>query len=444
MSIKKNTAKITIIGTGYVGLVTGICFASKGFQVICLDNNAAKIDQLKKGICPIYEPGLETLLKEAISAKKIEFSCDKAYGINAAKIIFLCLPTPPKEDGSADLSYIISVSKEIAAIVKEPKIVVNKSTVPVGTADMVARTFSDLTTAKIEIVSNPEFLREGHAVEDFLKPERVVVGSFSKESGQQVANLYKDFVTNPDQIIAMDNKSSEMTKYAANSFLAAKISFINETANLCDKVGANIDFVKKGLGTDPRIGNKFLQPGIGFGGSCFPKDVKALNSTSEQMDYKFEILSAVLKVNKIQKKYFIDKILTHFNKLDLTGLRLTVWGLAFKADTDDIRESPAIEIVDKLLKRGAKINCYDPQATKNLKLYFPEIKADCFEDKYSALKGCDALVILTEWQEFREADLDQIKSDLNQPVVFDGRNLFDLKIMKQKNISYMSIGRCLS
>jgi UDPglucose 6-dehydrogenase len=433
--------KIAIIGTGYVGLVTGICFAAKGFQVVCLDNNAAKIEQLKAGQCPIYEPGLEELLQQVIASGHIEFGCDKAYGINAAKIIFLCLPTPPREDGSADLSYILSVSKEIASMITEPKIVVNKSTVPVGTADMVAKTFLDLTSVPVQIVSNPEFLREGLAVNDFLNPERVIVGSTSREACQEVMDLYNDFVSDKKQIIYMDAKSSEMTKYAANSFLAAKISFINETANLCDKVGANIDYVKLGLGTDPRIGDKFLEPGIGFGGSCFPKDVKALNSTSEQVDYKFEILNAVLKVNKVQKKYFIEKILTHFNRLDLSGLRFAVWGLAFKANTDDIRESPAIEIVDYLLKHGAKINCYDPKAMENLKLYFPDIHADCFDDQYEALVDCDALIILTEWNEFKQADFALIKKNLKQPVIFDGRNLFSSENMRQQSFDYLSIGR---
>jgi UDPglucose 6-dehydrogenase len=445
--------KVAVIGTGYVGLVTGVCFASQGINVICMDNIQAKVDKLKSGICTIYEPGLSEVMVESIAKKNLEFTTDLEYAVNNSDVIFMCLPTPPKEDGSADLSYVSAVAKSICSVVKSNKIIVNKSTVPVGTCDAIKQIFKDNiqdSSLEMEVISNPEFLREGFAVKDFLNPDRIIIGidteseTKQKEIQATMSSLYQDFVQESSQIIFMDVKSSEMTKYAGNSFLAIKISFINEMANLCEKVGANIDAVRRGIGSDIRIGDKFLVPGIGYGGSCFPKDVKALNSTSEQMEYKFEILDAVMRVNKKQKRMFIEKISHKFNRVDFSGLTFGVWGLSFKANTDDIRESPAIEIIQALLKKGAKIKCYDPKGAENFKHFHPEMAELVVADKYDAVTGADALIILTEWQEFKACDLEKVKKTLNpdsKPLIFDGRNLFDPNKMNTLDFDYISVGR---
>lgn len=436
--------KVGVIGTGYVGLVTGVCFASKGIDVICMDNMQSKVDKLNSGICTIYEPDLEEYMDKAITNRKLQFTTDLEYVIDSSDIVFLCLPTPPKEDGSADLSYVEAVAKSICSVVKSDKIIVNKSTVPVGTCDIVKNIFAQYNTNKnveIQVISNPEFLREGFAVGDFLNPDRIVVGVESGPKELEVknamTNLYQDFIQNSDQLIFMDIKSSEMTKYAGNSFLAVKITFINEMANLCEKVGANIDFVRKGIGADSRIGSKFLYPGIGYGGSCFPKDVQALNNTSDQNNYKFEILKTVMSVNEKQKYIFVDKITDRFG--DLSGKVFGVWGLAFKANTDDIRESPAIAIVKLLLAKGCIVKCYDPKAMSNVTKLHPDI--NLVENKYAAIQDVDALLILTEWQEFANYDLDLLVQTLSQPLIFDGRNLFDPQEMKKLGFEYISVGR---
>jgi UDPglucose 6-dehydrogenase len=430
--------KIAVIGTGYVGLVSGTCFAETGNDVICVDINEEKVKSMQNGNIPIYEPGLETLFHRNIEKNRLLFTTNLKEAVDKSDIIFLALPTPPGEDGSADLSYIIGVAEQLGKIMTSYKVIVDKSTVPVGTADKVKDAILKNSTCEFDVVSNPEFLREGVAVEDFLKPDRVVIGSSSDRAKQMMNQLYEPFVRQGNPIIHMDLKSAEMTKYAANAFLATKISFMNEIANLCELTGADADMVRKGIGTDNRIGNRFLFPGVGYGGSCFPKDVHALARTSKENEYDFKILEAVMSVNDRQREMFFNKIKNRITNLKEKNIAL--WGLAFKPNTDDIREAPALYIIDQLLLHGANITAYDPEAMNNVKkIYGDKIK---FADtEYDALKGADFLVIVTEWSEFRNPNFDIIKSELKDHLIFDGRNVFSLSEMKKQGFEYISIGR---
>ncbi len=432
--------KITVVGTGYVGLVSGTCFAETGNEVICVDIDKDKVDRMKNGEVPIYEPGLETLFLRNTRQNRLSFTTNLKEGIKDAQIIFLALPTPPGEDGSADLKYIMNVAKELSEMITDYKVIVDKSTVPVGTSERVSEILSKkLDKTLFDVVSNPEFLREGVAVDDFLKPDRVVIGTSSKKAEDIMKKLYEPYVRQGNPIIVMDERSAEMTKYAANSYLAARISFMNEIANLCDKVGANVDMVRKGMGSDTRIGKRFLFPGVGYGGSCFPKDVQALAKTSEESDYDFKILKSVMNVNRLQKEVLSNKIINYFNG-DINGKTIAVWGLAFKPETDDIREAPAITIVSRLLNRGAKIKAFDPEAMQN---FSKEISTgiEYCSNQYEALEGADSLAIITEWSVFRSPDFERMKNILNSPVVFDGRNLYEKRTMENLGFHYESIGR---
>jgi UDPglucose 6-dehydrogenase len=433
--------KIAVVGTGYVGLVTGTCLAESGNQVVCVDIDQAKVDKMKAGEIPIYEPGLEEVFSRNISENRLSFSTNLGEGIEGAEIIFLALPTPPNEDGSADLSYVLGVAGELGPLLKKYTVIVDKSTVPVGTAVKVRQEVAKNAKVDFDIVSNPEFLREGLAVNDFMHPDRIVIGVTSDKARKLMKKLYDPFATDGGEIIFMDESSAELTKYAANSFLATKISFMNEIANLCDILGANVDDIRRGIGSDPRIGHKFLYSGIGYGGSCFPKDVSALFNTAKANDYDFKIIGAVNEVNNIQRKIITKKILEHFDG-NIKGKTFGLWGLAFKPDTDDIREAPAIYIINELLKQGASISAYDPEATDNVKkLYADNDKIQFNSEPYQALDNADALIIATEWQEFKSPDFDVIKSKLKNPVIFDGRNLYDLKEMTDREFNYQSIGR---
>lgn len=429
---------IAVIGTGYVGLVTGTCFAETGNNVICVDIDENKVNQMKNGIVPIYEPGLDILFDRNIKEDRLKFTTDLNEAIKQSDIIFLALPTPPGADGSADLSFVLGVGEELGKIITDYKIIIDKSTVPVGTAEQVHAAVGKHATVDYDIVSNPEFLREGFAIDDFMKPDRVVIGTDSSKARKTLEELYKPFVRQGNPIIFMDEKSAELTKYAANSFLATKITFMNEIANFCEIVGANVDDVRRGIGTDDRIGNRFLFPGIGFGGSCFPKDVQALVKSGKQNNFDFEIINAVLRVNDGQRLKLVDKVLNHFG--DLKDMTFALWGLAFKPDTDDIREAPALYIIDKLLELGAKIVAYDPEAMSNVKALYQD-KIEFVEHQYDNLKDADALLIVTEWGAFRNPDFSKIKSELNNPTIFDGRNLYDLEEMEGKGFYYESIGR---
>ena len=431
--------KISVIGTGYVGLVTGTCLAETGNEVICVDIDKDKVDKMRNGAVPIYEPHLDVLFERNIKANRLQFTTSLDEGLEHGEIIFLALPTPEDEDGSADLSYVLNVSKLIGEKIKEYKVIVDKSTVPVGTAEKVKETISENAQCNFDVVSNPEFLREGYAVDDFLKPERIVIGSSSEKAIKLMQKLYNPFVRSGNPIIIMDEKSAELTKYAANSFLATKITFMNEIANYCEKVGADVDKVRAGMGTDSRIGKRFLFPGIGYGGSCFPKDVKALQKAGLDKDYDFKILNSVIEVNEKQKTILIPKIENQFNH-DLTNKKLAIWGLAFKPETDDVREAPAIYLMNELLSRGAKLSVYDPEAMQNIKKQFGDKLTYC-ESMYDALTDADALVICTEWSIFRTPDFNKVKQLLKQNIIFDGRNLYDLEDIKKEGISYMSIGR---
>jgi len=431
--------KISVIGTGYVGLVTGTCLAETGNNVLCVDIDKGKVAKMKQGIVPIYEPHLDVLFQRNIKANRLKFSTSLNEGLEHADIIFLALPTPEDEDGSADLSYVIGVAKEIGKKIKDYKVIVDKSTVPVGTADKVRQVISKETKVDFDVVSNPEFLREGFAVDDFLKPERIIIGSSSTRATKLMQKLYKPFVRSGNPVIIMDERSAELTKYAANSFLATKITFMNEIANFCERVGADVDLVRVGMGTDSRIGKRFLFPGIGYGGSCFPKDVKALHNSGNENGYKFDILNAVIKVNNIQKKILIPRIETYF-KNDVKGKRIAIWGLAFKPETDDIREAPAIYMIEELLNKGAKLCVFDPEAIKNVKDKFTDT-IKYAKNMYDATNGADALIICTEWSIFRTPDLVRLKSSLSQPVIFDGRNLYDIEDMEKEGFYYSSIGR---
>ena len=437
--------KLAVIGTGYVGLVTGTCFAETGNQVICVDIDAQKVNKLNSGQITIFEPGLEKLFLRNQKEGRLHFTTSLQEAIEQAQVIFLALPTPPGEDGSADLSYILNVSKQLGGMLKSTdyKVIVDKSTVPVGTAarvkDAMLASAKDDLSKSFDVVSNPEFLREGVAVDDFMKPDRVVIGSSSPRALQVMQELYGPFVRQGNPIISMDEASAELTKYAANAFLAVKISFMNEIAQLCERLGADVDMVRRGIGSDDRIGKRFLFPGIGYGGSCFPKDVKALAKSSLDVQYDFKILKSVMAVNELQKVHLIPQIESHFNG-DLKGKHFALWGLAFKPNTDDIREAPAFYMIDALLQRGATVTAFDPEAMDNSKMVLGD-RVRFVENQYDALSGADALLIATEWNEFRTPDFEKIGSLLNQKTIFDGRNLFDLEAMEKTGFHYVSIGR---
>ena len=431
--------KIAVIGTGYVGLVTGTCFAETGNQVICVDIDAEKVERLKNGEMPIYEPQLDVLFDRNIAAKRLSFTTDLAAGIKDAEIIFLALPTPPGADGSADLKYILAVAEDLGKLVTDYKVIVDKSTVPVGTAEKVTAVIAKNVRVPFDVVSNPEFLREGFAVEDFMKPDRVVIGTSSERAQKIMEQLYKPFVRQGNPILFMDEKSAELTKYAANAFLATKITFMNEIANFCEIVGADVDKVRIGIGSDERIGRRFLFPGIGYGGSCFPKDVQALVNSGNEQAYSFEILKAVMKVNESQKTILFPKI-TNFFRGELTGKKIAVWGLAFKPDTDDIREAPALYLINALLGKGATVSAYDPEAMNNVKQLLGD-KITYTDNEYVALEKADALLICTEWGVFRNPDFEKMAKLMNDKVIFDGRNLFEVNEMNEKGFYYQSIGR---
>jgi UDPglucose 6-dehydrogenase len=431
--------KLSVIGTGYVGLVVGTCFAESGNDVICVDNDVKKVRKLKKGICHIFEPGLTEFLKKNIQEKRLSFTTDLASAVKGSDIIFLALPTPQSEDGSADLQHVLAVVKQIGRAMDGYKVIVNKSTVPVGTADRVRELLAAETSYEFDVVSNPEFLKEGAAVNDFMKPDRIVIGSRSPRALAIMQDLYAPFVRTGNPLIIMDERSSELTKYASNSFLATKVSFMNEVADLCERVGADIDLVRKGMGTDPRIGPQFLFAGIGYGGSCFPKDVAALLNTSTTHHHEFQILSAVETVNKRQKRMIVEKVKKHFQG-KLKGRVITLWGLAFKPNTDDVREAPALTIIEALLKEGAHLRVHDPEAMEEMKKTIGS-SVRYFDNNYDALKGAEALLLVTEWNEFRRPDFDRMKSLMKSPVVFDGRNVYNPRIMREKGFVYYGIGR---
>ena len=433
--------KIAVVGTGYVGLVTGTCLAETGNEVLCVDINEKKIEMMKAGKLPIYEPGLEQLFHRNIAQGRLKFTSNLAEGIKDAKIIFLALPTPPGGDGAADLSYVLGAAGDIAKIITDYKVIVTKSTVPVGTADKVKAAMEQHAGDGVEyaVVSNPEFLREGVAVEDFMKPDRVVVGTTDERARKLMAELYGPYVRQGNPIIFMDERSSELTKYAANSFLATKISFMNEIANLCELVGADVDMVRRGIGADDRIGKRFLFAGIGYGGSCFPKDVQALAKSAEENAYDFKILNSVMEVNEIQKNVLTEKVKKYY-KGDLAGKHFALWGLAFKPETDDIREAPALYIIDALLAAGATVSAFDPEGMNNVKAILGD-KITYAENQYEVLKDADALLIVTEWSLFRTPDFGKIEELLKAKVIFDGRNLYDLDKMIDCGYYYNSIGR---
>ena len=431
--------KIAVVGTGYVGLVTGTCFSETGNKVTCIDIDQSKVDKLTSGEITIYEPGLEKIFLRNLKEGRLKFTTNLAEGVKDAEIIFLALPTPPGEGGAADLRYILGVAGELGNILTDYKVIVDKSTVPVGTAEKVQLVIAKNFKGEFDVVSNPEFLREGVAVDDFMKPDRVVVGTRSERAKKVMSDLYAPFVRQGNPVIFMDEKSAELTKYAANSFLATKISFMNEIANLCEKLGADVDMVRRGIGSDDRIGKRFLFPGIGYGGSCFPKDVQALIMSSEEANYDFKILKSVEAVNEAQKLQLMPKILKYFGN-DIKGKHFALWGLAFKPNTDDIREAPALYLIDALIAAGATVTAFDPEAMPNIKKSIGD-KIKYAESQYGALVNADALVIATEWSEFRTPDFDVITSMLNNKVIFDGRNLFEVKFIKEMGYHYESIGR---
>ena len=431
--------KIAVVGTGYVGLVTGTCFAETGNQVTCVDINQEKVQQMQAGKIPIYEPGLDDLFQRNTQEGRLHFTTSLKEGIEGAKVIFLALPTPPGADGSADLKYILQVANDLGPILSDYTVIIDKSTVPVGTSDKVRAAIAKNATVEFDVVSNPEFLREGVAVEDFMKPDRVVIGTQSDRAKDLMSRLYAPLVRQGNPIIFMDERSAELTKYAANAFLATKITFMNEIANLCELVGANVDEVRKGIGTDSRIGKRFLFAGIGYGGSCFPKDVQALAKTSAENDYEFKILDSVMQVNESQKTKLIPHLTKHF-KGDLAGKKIAMWGLAFKPYTDDIREAPALYNIDALLELGASVSAYDPEAMGHVKQLMGD-KITFTKNPYEALEDADALLIVTEWPQFRTPDFDRMDSLLKNKVIFDGRNLYELNQMKELGYTYYSIGR---
>ena len=431
--------QITVIGTGYVGLVAGACLADMGNHVICVDNNEEKLNKLKHGIIPIYEPGLEELVKSNVLENRLEFSSDINGAVKKSEVCFIAVGTPQGEDGSCDLQYVLKVAEQIAKAMNGYKVIVDKSTVPVGTAEKVTEIIKKHTTHSFDVVSNPEFLKQGNAVDDFLSPDRVIIGSNSDKATKIMQEIYSPFFRTGNRIVVMDTKSAEMTKYAANSFLATKISFMNEIANLCEKVGADAEMVRIGISTDNRIGNKFLFPGLGYGGSCFPKDVKALIKTGLDNDYEMNIIKAVDETNKKQRTNFLDKITKHFGE-DLTGKTFAIWGLAFKPKTDDMREAPAITIINSLLEKGAKIKAFDPKAFEMAKTIFKD-KIEYSSSAYKAVENSDALLLLTEWNEFRRPDFDKIKQMMKSPVIFDGRNQYNGERLIEKGFEYTCIGK---
>ena len=431
--------KVTVVGTGYVGLVTGTCLAETGNEVVCVDIDAEKVKRMQAGEVPIYEPHLDIIFERNIGAQRLTFTTSLKEGLDHGEIIFLALPTPEDEDGSADLKYVLGVADEIGKLLTEYKVIVDKSTVPVGTSDKVHAVIAQNAGCEFDVVSNPEFLREGFAVDDFLKPERIVIGSSSERATDLMKKLYKPFVRSGNPMIVMDEKSAELTKYAANSFLATKITFMNEIANFCEKVGADVDKVRIGMGTDSRIGKRFLFPGIGYGGSCFPKDVKALHKSGKDSGYNFQILDSVLQVNAKQKKALIPKIKSYFGD-NLKGKRIGVWGLAFKPETDDIREAPALDVIEELLSLGAEVIAFDPEAMDNVRKRLGD-KISFSQGMYGALEGADALVICTEWGVFRNPNFSVMREMLNENVIFDGRNLYDIQEITEEGFHYESIGR---
>ncbi|MBX7042940.1 MAG: UDP-glucose/GDP-mannose dehydrogenase family protein [Ignavibacteria bacterium] len=433
--------KLAIVGTGYVGLVTGTCLADTGNDVICVDIDKEKVEKLRNNVLPIYEPDLDTIFERNVKAGRLKFTTELKEAADVAEVIFLALPTPPGEDGSADLSYILKVADDLGKIISGYKVIVNKSTVPVGTADLVRDAVSKNTNVDFDVVSNPEFLREGLAVDDFMKPDRIVIGTRSERARKILEDLFAPFVRQGNPIIFMDERSSELTKYASNSYLATRITFMNEIANICERIGANVDLVRIGMGSDSRIGKRFLFPGIGYGGSCFPKDVSALHKSARQSGYEFSILDAVMSVNDKQKTIIVPKIKEYFGG-SLKGKQFALWGLAFKPDTDDIREAPSLYVIEALLKEGASITAHDPEAMGNVKKLMGD-KIAYVNDHYDALKGADALIIATEWSLFRSPDFDKMGSLMKQRVIFDGRNLYDLEHMKELGFYYSSIGRML-
>ena len=431
--------KIAVIGTGYVGLVTGTCFAETGNEVTCVDIDTGKVNKLKSGELTIYEPGLENFFLRNSKEGRLKFTTSLDEGVNEALIIILALPTPPGEDGAADLKAVLDVAEKLGKNLKEYKLIINKSTVPVGTADKVRAAISKNYKGEFDVISNPEFLREGAAVEDFMKPGRVVIGTSSEKAKKIMNDLYAPFVRQGNPVIYMDERSAELTKYAANSFLATKISFMNEIAQLCEIMGADVDMVRRGIGSDERIGKRFLFSGIGYGGSCFPKDVQALVRSSTGVKYDFKILKAVMQVNEIQKLHLLPKIKKYFDN-SIKGKRFALWGLAFKPNTDDIRDAPALDMIDALLKEGASVCAFDPEAMKNVKTLLGNA-IEYADNQYDCLKGADALIIATEWNEFRSPDFSKIASTLKNKAIFDGRNLFDLASIREMGFHYESVGR---
>lgn len=433
--------KVAIVGTGYVGLVTGTCLADTGNDVICVDIDKDKVKKLNNNVMPIFEPDLDTLFERNVQEGRLKFITNLQEATDKSDIIFLALPTPPGEDGSADLSYILGVAEQLGKIMKQYKVIVNKSTVPVGTAEKVTAMISKNAKVPFDVISNPEFLREGLAVDDFMKPDRIVIGTKSDRARKIMEELFAPFVRQGNPIIFMDERSSELTKYASNSYLATRITFMNEIANICEKLDANVDLVRIGMGSDSRIGKRFLFPGIGYGGSCFPKDVSALYSSAKESGYNFQILDSVMEVNQLQKSVLVKKIKLFFSN-KLKGKKIAVWGLAFKPDTDDIREAPALYIIKELLAEGVEISAYDPEAMENVKKIFGN-KINLVNNYYDALNNADALVIATEWSVFRTPDFDKMVNKLKSKVIFDGRNLYDLDHMEELGFYYCSVGRRL-
>jgi len=435
--------KIAVVGTGYVGLVTGTCFAETGNKVVCVDIDKAKVEKLSAGQITIYEPGLEKIFLRNLKEERLRFTSDLASVVDEAEVIFLALPTPPGADGAADLKYVLGMAEELGKLLKGYKVIVNKSTVPVGTADKVRAAIAKNYKGEFDVVSNPEFLREGVAVDDFMKPDRVVVGTKSERAQQLMSELYAPFVRQGNPVLFMDERSSELTKYAANSFLAMKISFMNEIAQLCERMGADVDMVRRGVGSDDRIGKRFLFSGIGYGGSCFPKDVQALVRSADEVHYDFKILKAVEKVNATQKLHLVEKIKSYYNEStngNLSGKHFALWGLAFKPNTDDIREAPALSIISALLQEGATVTAYDPEAMQHVKQVLGTTIGYA-GSQYQALEDADALIIATEWSEFRTPDFERIEKLLPSKLIFDGRNLFEVAKMNSMGYCYISIGR---
>ena len=431
--------RLTVLGTGYVGLVTGTCLADSGNHVLCLDIDRDKIDRLNRGECIIYEPGLVDVLQDNLRAKRLRFSTDLAEGVRHGQIIFLAIGTPPGEDGSADMSHILRAAEELAPLIAEPKVVVVKSTVPVGSCRRIEEVIRKHTTHEVHVVSTPEFLKEGSAVDDFLRPDRVVIGAENAVAAQLVRELYLPFVRNRRPILVIGREASELTKYAANAFLATRISFINEIANICDQHGIDVNEVREGIGTDQRIGFQFLYPGVGYGGSCFPKDVQALAHVAGDAGVDSDLFRAVHEINLRQRRLLFDKIAAHFAGA-LEGRRFALWGVTFKPKTDDVREAPALTIIELLLSQGARVRAHDPQGLANLRFVAGD-GVEYVDEAYAALEGCDALIILTEWNEFRSPDFDRMAELLTQPVVFDGRNLYEPEMMARRGFTYYSIGR---